>query len=245
MIPKIIHYCWFGGKPLPPEAKRCIDSWRKFLPDYEIKEWNESNFNVNIIPYTYEAYLLKKYAFVSDYARFYILYHYGGLYFDTDVEIIAPIDDIIARGAFFGYEKGEGDDTHIASGLGIAAEPFHPLYADILNKYNHLHYTTWTGINEETVVGVITKILRTKKISTFCDGIDMVEGIYIYNPEYFCPKNYYTGEMRITDKTVSIHHYSATWVTDGRPFLWRIKKRYNYIKIRALSSLKRFSLNKY
>lgn len=245
MIPKIIHYCWFGGQPLPAEAKRCIDSWRKFLPDYEIKEWNESNFNVNIIPYTYEAYRLKKYAFVSDYARFYVLYHHGGLYFDTDVEIIAPMDEIIKRGAFFGREKGEGDDSNIAPGLGIAVGPFHPLYADILNKYNHLHYTTWLGINKETVVGVITKILRTKRICTFRDGIDMVEDIYVYHSEYFCPKNYYTGELSITDKTVSIHHYSATWVTDGQPLHKRIIKRYKYIKTRALSLLKRFTIKNY
>lgn len=245
MIPKIIHYCWFGGKPLPQEAKRCIDSWRKFLPDYEIREWNENNFDVNIIPYTYEAYRLKKYAFVSDYARFYILYHYGGLYFDTDVEIIAPMSEIIARGAFFGCEKGESNDTQIASGLGLAVEPFHPIYADILNNYNHLHYTTWSGINEETVVGVITRILRNKKLSTCCDGIEKVEGIYIYPPEYFCPKNYYTGEQEITDKTVSIHHYSATWVTDGQPLVNRLIKRYKYITTRALSSLRHFALHNY
>ena len=102
MIPKIIHYCWFGHNPLPESAKKCIESWKKYLPGYEIKEWNESNFNVNAIPYTEEAYRLKKYAFVSDYARFWILYHYGGLYFDTDVEVIKRMDDIIERGAFMG-----------------------------------------------------------------------------------------------------------------------------------------------
>ena len=105
MIPKVIHYCWFGGNPLPASAKKCIASWRKYLPDYEIKEWNESNFDVNIIPYTAEAYKAKKYAFVSDYARFWILYKYGGLYFDTDVEVIKNMDDIIAKGAFMGCEN--------------------------------------------------------------------------------------------------------------------------------------------
>ena len=104
MIPKIIHYCWFGRNPLPDLAQRCIASWRKFLPDYEIREWNEDNFDVNSIPYTAEAYRQKKYAFVSDYARFWIMYHYGGLYFDTDVEIICPMDDIIERGCFMGFE---------------------------------------------------------------------------------------------------------------------------------------------
>ena len=96
MIPKIIHYCWFGGNPLPDSAMKCIASWKKFLPDYEIKKWNESNFDVNMIPYVKEAYQVKKYAFVSDFARFYILYKYGGLYFDTDVEIVKPLDSIIS-----------------------------------------------------------------------------------------------------------------------------------------------------
>ncbi len=104
MIPKVIHYCWFGGNPLPESAQKCIASWRKFLPDYEIKEWNESNFDVNAIPYTAQAYAAKKYAFVSDYARFSILYDNGGLYFDTDVEVIRPMDDIIENGPFMGFE---------------------------------------------------------------------------------------------------------------------------------------------
>lgn len=109
MIPKIIHYCWFGRNPLPELAQKCIASWKKYLPDYEIKEWNEDNFDVNIIPYTAEAYAQKKYAFVSDYARFWILHKYGGIYFDTDVEVIRPIDDIIARGNFMGFETDPGD----------------------------------------------------------------------------------------------------------------------------------------
>lgn len=104
MIPKIIHYCWFGRGPLPELAQKCIASWKKYLPDYEIKEWNEDNFDVNIIPYTAEAYQAKKYAFVSDYARFWILYQYGGIYFDTDVEVIRPMDDIISKGNFMGFE---------------------------------------------------------------------------------------------------------------------------------------------
>ena len=104
MIPKIIHYCWFGRNELPKSALRCIDSWRKHFPDYEIKEWNEDNFDVDMMPFTREAYARKKYAFVSDVARFWILYHHGGLYFDTDVEVIRPMHDIVARGAFMGIE---------------------------------------------------------------------------------------------------------------------------------------------
>ena len=128
MIPKIIHYCWFGRNPLPDSAQRCIDSWRKFLPDYEIKEWNEDNFDVNSIPYTEQAYKAKKYAFVSDYARFWILYHEGGLYFDTDVEVIKSLDDIICNGNFMGEESDEGhldayDGLGVNSGLGLGISP--------------------------------------------------------------------------------------------------------------------------
>ena len=104
MIPKIIHYCWFGRNPLPKSAMRCIESWRKYFPDYEIKEWNEDNFDVNMLPFTQEAYKMRKFAFVSDVARFWILYRYGGLYFDTDVEVIRPMDDIVAQRAFMGIE---------------------------------------------------------------------------------------------------------------------------------------------
>lgn len=105
MIPKIIHYCWFGRNPLPKSAIKCIESWKQFFPDYQIKEWNEDNFNVNITLYTREAYEKKKYAFVSDYARYWILYNYGGLYFDTDVEILKSFDSIIEKGPFMGAEK--------------------------------------------------------------------------------------------------------------------------------------------
>ena len=144
MIPKIIHYCWFGRNPLPQSAKECIASWKKFLPDYEIKEWNEDNFDVNITTYTSEAYKARKFAFVSDYARFWILYNYGGLYFDTDVEILKPLDDIIQRGGFMGIEKIEGstfdnfkDDTVLVNpGLGLGVEKGHSLYKEVLDIYN-------------------------------------------------------------------------------------------------------------
>ena len=138
MIPKVIHYCWFGGNPLPESAQKCIASWRKFLPDYEIKEWNESNFDVNAIPYTAQAYAAKKYAFVSDYARFSILYDNGGLYFDTDVEVIRPMDDIIENGPFMGFEidaSGIDFKKAVAPGLGLGANPGLGLYKEILEHY--------------------------------------------------------------------------------------------------------------
>ena len=135
MIPKKIHYCWFGRNPLPESALKCIASWRKFFPDYEIIEWNEDNFDVISIPYTAQAYEVKKYAFVSDYARFKILYEQGGLYFDTDVEVIRPMDDIIVRGPFMGFEVNPNPQRPygaVGAGLGIAAEKGMTLYKSIL-----------------------------------------------------------------------------------------------------------------
>ena len=125
MIPKVIHYCWFGHNPLPNMAVRCIESWRKYLPDYEIKEWNEDNFDVNMVPYTQEAYAEKKYAFVSDYARFWIIYNFGGLYFDTDVEIIKPLDEVVGKGPFMGCEQDymPTENGTIVRGTGAAVNP--------------------------------------------------------------------------------------------------------------------------
>lgn len=170
MIPKVIHYCWFGRNPLPPLAIKCIESWRKYLPDYEIKEWNEDNFDVNIIKYTKEAYKAKKYAFVSDYARFWILYNYGGLYFDTDVEILKPMNEIIVRGSFMGCENKANDmsTTSIKSGLelgvnpglGLGVTPGHGLYKEILDIYANLHFIKDDGsLNMRTVVDYTTELL--------------------------------------------------------------------------------------
>ena len=149
MIPKIIHYCWFGGNPLPKIAVKCISSWKKYFPDYEIKEWNEDNFDLNCCEYVREAYQAKKWAFVSDYARFWILYNYGGLYFDTDVEVIKDMSDIIANGAFMGCEVAD----KCAPGLG--------LYKEILENYQQSHFLNSDGSNNyETVVDRTTNILK-------------------------------------------------------------------------------------
>ena len=148
----LIHYCWFGHNPLPESAIKCIDSWHKYLPDYEIKEWNEENFDVNIIPYTTEAYSVGKYAFVSDFARFWILYHYGGVYFDTDVELIRPIDDIVEKGPYMGIEdlcKITPEDIEgyplVNPGLGIGAPPGHEFYKKVLDYYTGLRFLNEDG----------------------------------------------------------------------------------------------------
>lgn len=228
MIPKIIHYCWFGRNPLPELAVKCIASWKKFLPDYEIKEWNEDNFDVNIIPYTAEAYQAKKYAFVSDYARFWILYKYGGLYFDTDVEVIKPMDDIIARGPFMGCENevGSGGATAlaVAPGLGLGVNPGLGLYKEMLDLYETLHFKKDKGgYNTTTVVEYATKLLCNHGLLNK-SNIQVIAGVFIYPKEYFCPIDYKTGKMEITDKTVSIHHYLASWQTRGMKIKMNISK---------------------
>jgi mannosyltransferase OCH1-like enzyme len=222
MIPKIIHYCWFGGNPLPPLAEKCIASWRKFFPDYEIKRWDESNFDVNIIPYTAEAYKAKKYAFVSDYARFYILYKYGGLYFDTDVEVIRSMDDIIARGPFMGCERYLKDgiqkynsNTNIGlganPGLGLGVAPGLGLYKELLDFYGKLHFERDTnGTPLHTVVDITSNLLHEKGFKDI-EEIQLVDGVYIYPAEYFNPMSVVTKRMRITKNTRSIHHYMVSW----------------------------------
>lgn len=221
MIPKIIHYCWFGGKPLPKSAIKCINSWKKFFPDYEIKEWNESNFDVNLMTFTREAYAAQKYAFVSDVARFWILYREGGVYFDTDVEVIAPMDDIVERGPFMGveamdvYEKGW---PAVAPGLGLAVEKEHAFYGDMLAYYEEHHFCDANGVQiPGTVVMHTTKLLKEKGLQPKA-GIQCVAGIWIYPPEFFCPLEDATGILRKTSNTRSIHWYSKTWI--DKPMLY-------------------------
>ena len=210
MIPKIIHYCWFGKKPLPKLALKCIASWKKFLPDYEIKEWNEDNFDVNSILYTSQAYTHKKYAFVSDYARFKILYEHGGIYFDTDVEVVKPMDDVIAKGTFFGLEN----EILFACnpGLGFASEPKFHLLKEMLDLYASMQFETTSGeLNKKTIVEYFSEMLLAKGLQPI-SGIIEFEGTFIYPPDYFCPKTSEFGKIQITENTRTIHHYAASWV---------------------------------
>lgn len=207
---------------MPELASKCIESWRKFLPDYEIKEWNENNFDVNVIPYTAEAYKVHKYAFVSDYARFWVLFKYGGLYFDTDVEIINPIENIIEAGPFMGFENNGAQPTGVNPGLGLGAEAGHDLYKEILEYYSKEHFLNPDGSqNLTTVVLRTTSILKAyglKDVNTF----QTIAGINIYPFDYFCPIRTTDGKLHLTDNTVSIHHYAASWTTPMHRFLRKI-----------------------
>lgn len=231
MIPKIIHYCWFGRGPLPELAQKCIASWKKYLPDYEIKEWNEDNFDVNIIPYTAEAYQAKKYAFVSDYARFWILYKYGGIYFDTDVEVIRPIDDIVERGNFMGFEtdpklqlKEDASEASVNPGLGMGVAPGLGLIKKMLDFYEGKHFKFIPdGIGQLTIVHIATEVLNQAGLKQQ-PGIQLVNDVWIYPTEYFCPINLKTGRIHIEANTRTIHHYAGTWQDKHFSFKEWIKK---------------------
>lgn len=212
MIPKIIHYCWFGGNPLPPLAEKCIASWKKFCPDYEIKEWSESNYDVHKIPYISQAYNAKKYAFVSDYARFDILYEYGGVYFDTDVEVIKPIDELLQKGPFAGIES----PGSLAAGLGIASRQREPLYKEILDSYKSEVFIKSNG--ELDLTTVVERVSNVFKNHGFKEDniIQQVEGITIYPVDFFCPKDYVTGTINITGNTYTIHHYDGSWASNAQ-----------------------------
>lgn len=222
-IPKKIHYCWFGGNPLPKTALKCIKSWEKYLPDYEIIRWDESNFDVNQNPYISEAYKKKKYAFVSDFARFQVLYKEGGLYFDTDVELISSIDDIIASGPFMGCEhRSKKDvppqDLGVAPGLGLGVSPRHPFYKEMIDLYSKEKFTKEDGsLNKETVVTYTTGMLCGKGLKNTPE-IQEIEGIKIYPVEYFCPISTEDGKLRITEKTRSIHYYDQSWQSPVRKY---------------------------
>lgn len=208
-IPKIIHFCWFGKSPLPELAQKCIASWKKFLPGYEIKEWNEENYDVRKIPYIAQAYDAKKYAFVSDYARFDILYQYGGLYFDTDVEVIKTLDEILKCGAFAGIERAGS----LAAGLGLASPAASPIYKEILDSYKNSSFIKDGGSMDLTTV--VTRVSGIFKKHGFSDKneIQEVEGIKVYPSEYFCPKNPDTGIISITENSYTIHHFTGSWTS--------------------------------
>ena len=208
MIPKIIHFCWFGDNSLPELALNCIASWKKYFPGYIIKKWNEENYDIRKIQYISEAYDAKKYAFVSDYARFDILYQYGGIYFDTDVEVIKSFDPILNNGGFMGFEsRGE-----VAAGLGIGCSAGLSIIYQILKFYEKLHFFNSDGTyNLKTVVEYVTAILRENGLREE-NTIQVLNGFFIYPTEYFAPKNYMTGVIEITKNTYSIHHYDGSWL---------------------------------
>lgn len=207
-IPKIIHYCWFGGNPLPEDAKKYIESWKKYCPDYEIIEWNEENFDVNCNDYVKEAYNAKKWAFVSDYARLYALVNYGGIYMDTDVEVIKSLDSFLKHDAFSGFET----DTSIPTGIMGCKKNFE-LFKEFLDYYNDKHFLLENGeYNLVTNVATMTKICEKYNLNKN-NEYQEIKGFVLYPKDYFCPKDHETGVINLTENTFTIHHFAGSWLT--------------------------------
>lgn len=209
MIPRIIHYCWFGRAPIPELALRCIESWHKFMPDYEYKLWNEDNFNINSIPYVKEAYEARKFAFVTDYVRLYALYTEGGIYMDTDVEVLKPYDELLTLKGFTGYEGSK----YLPPVTGtIASEAGHPWVKEQLDAYDDLHFILPDGkLDLTTNTDRISRIMMNHGFIQ--NGEKQVyKDMHIFPVEYFCPRQT-TGEILITDNTYCDHHFMGSWNT--------------------------------
>ena len=210
MIPKKIHYFWFGGNEKPKSVKKCIDSWKKYCPDYEIIEWNESNFDIHCMPFVEQAYEAKKYAFVSDVARLMMVYEYGGIYMDTDVEVTKPLDSFLELEAFSGFES----DGDIPTGIMGCRKGF-PLFQALLDDYETRRFIKPDGsFNMTTNVVYITEACLEKGL--ICNGqLQTVDGFTLYPKDWFCPKSHETGRMFITENTHAIHHFAGSWENES------------------------------
>lgn len=219
-IPPIIHYCWFGGNPLPDMARKCIASWRKYCPGYQIIEWNETNFDINYNDYMREAYEAKKWAFVSDVARLYALSAMGGIYMDTDVELLKPLDSLRQYEAVSGFEC----QTRISTGL-MACREGQEMFLEFLSAYNDIHFRLKDGSFDLTPnVTRITDACLKYGLS-LDNKKQTVRGFTLLPSEYLCPKNFETLETKITEHTLCIHHFDGSWLSDEDKYRIALKEK--------------------
>lgn len=213
MIPKKIHYCWFGGKPFPKLVKKCMDSWKKFCPDYEFIRWDESNSPLEDNLYVQQAYQAQKWAFVSDYIRLYVLAKHGGIYLDTDVELLRSLDRYLIHEAFLGFECPQKVATCV-----IGAVSHHALIQEMAQSYSNRIFQQPDGTLEETTnVIYMTQLLAG--IGLRQDGTEQtVGGVTVYPAEHFSPKDLETGKLTLTPNTGAIHHFQASWMTPRQRF---------------------------
>ncbi len=207
MIPKIIHYCWFGSGQMPSIAKKCILSWKKRLPEYSIKLWNEESFDISCNNYVREAYQAQKFAFVTDYVRLYALYNEGGIYMDTDVEVIKPLDAFLSLPAFSGFESDSGCIT------GIMGSERHGVWVkDLLEEYSDRHFIRPDGsLDTTTNVISVSNLMIQKGLVLNNQTQHLNNYVTIFAKDYFCPKAWDTGRYDISSNTHTIHHFAASW----------------------------------
>ncbi|MCD7835989.1 MAG: hypothetical protein LUG83_04980 [Lachnospiraceae bacterium] len=220
LLPKIIHYCWFGEKEIPEKEKRCIASWKKFCPDYEFMFWNEDNYDINQAEYIRQAYAAGKYSFVSDYARLDVIYRYGGIYLDTDVELIKSIDFLLKYKAFFAFEYWKLINT----GLGFGAVPHFKLIQELIEIYKNKKFINSDGsYNMKSCPEYHTEYFRRHGVK-INDTTQLAGDILFLSSEYFCSFNQETALYELSDRSIGIHNYSCSWFENADYECWKKKK---------------------
>ena len=229
-IPKIIHYCWVGGKEKPASVQYCIESWKKFCPDYVIKEWNESNYDFSKNEYMRQAYEAKKWGFVPDYARLDIVYEHGGIYLDTDVELLKSYDSFLDKDAFMGFENTGNGEFFVNCGQGFGAAPHNEIIKRARDLYENISF-----INEDGSYNMLPSPYYTtqtlRQLGLVQENRDqLLPGVSVYASDVFCPKTFRSGEVNLTERTVSIHHFTASWmdekIKDELQHQQKINKKY-------------------
>lgn len=235
MIPKIIHYCWFGKGEMPDLEKRCIESWHRYMPDWEYRLWNEDNFDINAIPYTKEAYQAKKYAFVSDYVRLWVLEQFGGLYMDVDFEIFKTFDDILQYNAFAGFEGSK--HKPVMMGV-IASVPHGTWIKEQLDSYANRHFVFSDGsLDMTTNVTFITGNMI--KQGFIPNGKEQdYKDLHIFPTDYFCPRQT-TGEYLKTENTYCDHLGACSWNTSQKTWKTTLRNIIGQTNMTRLIKLKR------
>lgn len=225
MIPKIIHYIWFGRNPKPELALKCIESWKKYCPDYEIIEWNEDNFDLNTAPlYVRQAYEAKKWAFVSDYVRLWAMIEHGGIYMDIDVEVLRPLDEFLVHQAFSGFEDPESIPTGI-----MACEKGFPLFTELMHYYDDASFLNDDGSpNLTTNVKIITQMCLERGL-VLNGQYQQIQGFALYPSDVFCPFSYATGRLKKTKRTATIHWFSGSWYSEHRNKWKKVERLVNRV----------------
>jgi mannosyltransferase OCH1-like enzyme len=239
-IPKVIHYCWFGQKPLPLAAKKCIQSWEKYCSDFEIIEWNEKNFNLNSNRYVREAYENKKWAFVTDFVRLKVLYEYGGIYMDTDVEVVKPLDGFLELNGFSGFEWYDRIPTGI-----IGSTKKNKWIECLLNEYESKKFIKDDGsIDLTTNVKIITDKTKEMYSIKLNNQEQSFEYVTFYPFDWFCAKDLSDGKIKSTQNTHTIHHFSGSWITPKKKIIRKIINIFGIQNINRAVQLKHKLTNK-
>lgn len=222
MIPKVIHYCWFGRGPKPKGVEKCISSWKKFCPEYLIKEWNEDNFDVHCNRYCEEAYKARKWAFVSDVARLHALVHEGGIYMDTDVEVVRNFDDLLFDKAFLGFEG-----TRWIATSTMGTEPGNPILSTFLGLYTARTFVRHDEtLDKTTNVGALTALLLEAQGLQLDGKRQTLEYFEVYPTDYFTPYDYISGRLRKTADTHTIHWFDQSWI-ERKPLRTKLLQFYH------------------